>query len=144
MTKERVRQLVDRASTLSGLERLEVMEQGVRLFLSWYGDNPDWPGKVQVKIGSAENKPVCPVDVLSDAQRLGRQRAFTLDDLIVEVYGSDVFVWEPKAIKNRFASLLRAAGFQCRQKRRGEERILAWGLPPELQQQIALAQQPKA
>ncbi len=143
MTKERVRQLADRVSTLSGLDKLETMEQGLRLLLAWYGDNPDWPGKPQVRIGSDENKPICSVDVLAGAQRLGRQHAFTLDDLIVEVYGSDVFVWEPKAIKNRFASLLRAAGFQCRQKRRDGERVLAWGLPPELQQQIALAQQPR-
>lgn len=138
--KERLHQLVARAATLSDLDRVEVMEQGIRLLLAWYGDNPDWPGKPQVRIGSSENKPVCSVDVLANAQRLGRQQAFTLDDLIVEVYGEDVFVWEPKAIKNRFASLLRAAGFDCRQKRRGGERVLAWGLPPELQQQIALAQ----
>ena len=137
--KEEVQRLVNRAAAISDQESLEVIEQGVRLLLAWYGDNPDWPKKAQVRLGSEDNDPISPTSILTAARELSSTRAFTLDELLASVYGSEVFIWEAKAVKNRVASLLRAAGYECRQKRQGGARVLAWGLPAGLQHQVSLA-----
>ena len=134
--KVRVQSLLGRATFTSALDRLEVLEQSLRLFLTWYGDNPDWPQGAKVRIGSPDNEPVSGEEVLAAAQRLTFEKGFTLDDLLVAVYGPRVIVWEPKSVKNRFAKLLRAAGYTERQLRKEGKRVLAWGLPPELQREI--------
>lgn len=143
--KQRVEVLFDRAVIVSNLDKLEVLEQSLRLFLAWYGDNPDYPARPQTKMGSGEGmKPVVPDRVLSEAWKLlsNSEKGFTLDELVSAVYGHQVVVWEPKQIKNRFAKLLRAAGYTSRQRRQDDKRILAWGLSPELQQEILSTQMP--
>tara|TARA_R100000315_G_scaffold2759_1_gene916 strand:+ start:515 stop:982 length:468 start_codon:yes stop_codon:yes gene_type:complete len=134
-----IQRLVSRAAAISDQDNFEVIEQGVRLLLAWYGDNPDWPKKAQVRLGSEDNDPISPTSVLEAAHRLSSTCAFTLDELLASVYGSEVFIWEAKAVKNRIATLLRAAGYECKQKRRGGTRVLAWGLPAGLQHQVLLA-----
>lgn len=131
-----VQNLLERAIYTSQLDKLEVLEQSLRLFLAWYGDNPEWPGKATVRIGSPENKPLNSEEVLSAAHRLISPEGFTLDDLLGVIYGAQVIVWEAKSVKNRLAQFLRAAGYTNRQLRREGKRVLAWGLPPELQREI--------
>jgi len=141
MSKGEVQRLVNRATTMSDQSSLEVIEQGMRLLLAWYGDNPDWPTKAKVKLGSEDNEAVSPVEVLRHAHDFARNGGFTLDDLLGAIYGPEVFVWEAKAVKNRIASLLRASGYVSKQKRKDGKRVLAWGLPAGLQHQIVVARE---
>ena len=93
-----IQRLVSRAAAISDQDNFEVIEQGVRLLLAWYGDNPDWPKKAQVRLGSEDNDPISPTSVLEAAHRLSSTCAFTLDELLASVYGSEVFILEAKAV----------------------------------------------
>jgi hypothetical protein len=70
-----------------------------------------------------------PALILGHAKKLcSEQGGFTLDELLVSAYGEQMLL-EVHSLKILAAKILRAAGYQRKQIRRGDRRPLLWFKP---------------